>query len=332
MSADPTPLLLQPILMEKVWGGCRLARYGKTIPAGRLVGESWEVADLAATSAGGGGGTAARSIIQRGALAGATLHDALNTWGQDLLGDAPPSESGGFPLLVKFLDARENLSVQVHPSPRFSKLNTWAHLKTECWYIVEAEPGSVIYKGFKPGVGPADLVAAVRANTVVDLLNAVPAVAGECHFLPSGQCHALGAGVLVAEVQTPSDTTFRVYDWGRIGRELHVEEALECMSFDPCPAATRCADGPGIFPLVRNEYFDVDAVRAASEPMGAGDGCSVWMSITAQARVHSRAEGGAAMEIAPGSTIVVPAACAHATKIAAQPGGVLIRASLAPRE
>jgi len=332
MSADPTPLLLHPILMDKVWGGRRLARYGKDIPAGRLIGESWEVADLAATSAGGGGGNAARSIIEQGALAGATLHEALSAWGQDLLGEAPPSDSGGFPLLVKFLDARENLSVQVHPSPRFSRLHAWAHLKTECWYIVEAEQGSVIYKGFKPGVGPADLAAGVRANTVVDLLNAVPAVAGDCHFLPSGQCHALGAGVLVAEVQTPSDTTFRVYDWGRVGRELHVEEALECMSFDPCPAATRCGDGAGIFPLVRNEYFDVDAVRAGPDPVAAGDGCSVWMSISARAHVQYGAQAGMAIEIYPGSTFIVPAACARATTITAQPDGVFIRASLAARE
>ncbi|MFG0260002.1 MAG: type I phosphomannose isomerase catalytic subunit, partial [Phycisphaerales bacterium JB041] len=247
---DPYVLTFEPILKAKVWGGRRLERLGKPLPAGVDVGESWEIADLASTSAGGGGGDAARSVISNGPLAGRTLHEAMDLWGERLLGRAARSAAGGFPLLVKFLDAREHLSVQVHPSPEYARAHPDAHLKTECWYVVDAEPGSVIYKGVRPGVTRTDFERALRAGQgggVVELLDAVPALVGDCHNLPSGTLHALGAGVLVAEVQTPSDTTFRVYDWaaefGRAGRELHVEQALACIDFSPAAAGVRGSHG-----------------------------------------------------------------------------------------
>src|SRR5437762_3181589 len=122
--------------MEKVWGGRRLEAFGKRLPAGKKIGESWELADLASTSPSGGGGAPARSVIGGGSLAGKTLADAMAMWGRDLMGDARRAPSGGFPLLVKFLDASENLSVQVHPSPAYAAAHRDAHLKTECWYII----------------------------------------------------------------------------------------------------------------------------------------------------------------------------------------------------
>jgi hypothetical protein len=130
--------VFEPILLEKVWGGRRLERYGKKLPPGKLIGESWEVADLPATSESGAGGGPARSVIANGALAGRTLHDALELWGEGLLGPKPPWPGGAYPLLVKFLDARENLSVQVHPSPAYAAAHPGAHLKTECWYVLQA--------------------------------------------------------------------------------------------------------------------------------------------------------------------------------------------------
>ncbi len=240
------PLLLEPILLEKVWGGRRLERLGKKLPPGKPIGESWELADLPATSASGAGGSAARSTIASGPLKGTTLHDAMLAAGDDVLAPIARTPAGDFPLLIKFLDAAENLSVQVHPSPEYAAANPDAHLKTECWLILDAEPGSVIYKGVRPGVTRDEFARLARAGDrgIVDALLAVPAVRGECHNLPSGAVHALGAGVLVAEVQTPSDTTFRLYDWGRTGRELHVERALACADLAPAPDAVRF-DKPG---------------------------------------------------------------------------------------
>ena len=205
------PLVLTPILMPKVWGGDRLAKFGKAVQPGDRIGESWEVADMAATSSSGAGGAPAVSRVASGPMAGKSLREVMDLWGDDLLPKAARSHSGGFPLLIKFLDARENLSVQVHPSPAFAQAHPEAHLKTECWFIMDHEPGAVIYKGFRPGVTPEDFRRAMANDpaSTVKMLEAVPAVVGECHNLPSGTLHALGAGVLVAEVQTPSDTTFR---------------------------------------------------------------------------------------------------------------------------
>ena len=301
---DPYVLTFAPILKAKVWGGRRLAQLGKALPPGVDVGESWEIADLASTSAGGGGGDAARSVISNGPLAGKTLCEAMTLWGGALLGDASPSEAGGFPLLVKFLDAREHLSVQVHPSPEYARAHPDAHLKTECWYVVDAEPGSVIYKGVKPGVTRADFERALRTGQgegVVELLDAVPAVVGACHNLPSGTVHALGAGVLVAEVQTPSDTTFRVYDWaaeyGRAGRELHVEQALACIDFSPASAGVR-GSAAGSETLVTTPFY---TVRRVCGGLWAGDGaCSVVMALEGETAVGP-------CTLRPGGVALVPA-------------------------
>lgn len=301
---DPYVLTFAPILKAKVWGGRRLAQLGKALPQGVDIGESWEIADLASTSAGGGGGEAARSVITNGPLAGKTLHEAMTLWGGSLLGGARASEAGGFPLLVKFLDAREHLSVQVHPSPEYARAHPEAHLKTECWYVVDAEPGSVIYKGVKPGVTREAFEAALREGAgegVVALLDAVPAVIGECHNLPSGTVHALGAGVLVAEVQTPSDTTFRVYDWaaeyGRAGRELHVEQALECIEFARASAGVS-GSGEGTETLVTTPFYTVHKICRGTLP-GAGV-CRVVMALEGETTVGS-------LRLRPGGVALVPA-------------------------
>lgn len=304
----PYVLTLGPILKEKVWGGRRLERLGKALPSEARVGESWEVADLHATSTSGGGGEAARSVITNGPLAGRTLHDAMTLWGDALLGHAHPTPAGGFPLLVKFLDAQEHLSVQVHPSPGYARAHPEAHLKTECWYIVEAEPGSVIFKGVKPGVSREDFGAALRLGQgegVVDLLASVPAVAGDCHNLPSGTVHALGAGVLVAEVQTPSDTTFRVYDWakeyGRAGRELHVEQALDCIDFAPAESSVRAGPGVRRAELVRTEFYTVTVLSDGYEGHASAGCCAALVCLDGNARV------GDSVALERGGVAVLPA-------------------------
>lgn len=264
------PLLFKPIYKEKVWGGRTLERLGRDdLPAGD-VGESWEVADLAKTSVSGGGGGSEHSVVQNGRLAGRTLHDLMDSFGSGLMGDLKPNAFGEFPLLVKFLDANDNLSVQVHPNAAYAASHEDAYLKSEAWYIIAAEPGAVIYKGMQPGVSPQQLREALKTNTVesvLPLLVTIEVKPGECHYLPSGTCHALGAGVLAAEVQTPSDTTFRVFDWGRTGRELHIEQAIENIHFGPCDASAfepnttiQGQYGP-IRRLVASEYFRMDELK-----------------------------------------------------------------------
>ncbi len=319
------PLRFAPILLSKVWGGDRLARFGKSVPPGASIGESWEVADLDSTSAGGAGGGAQRSTILAGALAGKTLRDAATAWGSSLLGRARPGPGGAFPLLVKFLDARENLSVQVHPSPAYAASHPGAHLKTESWYVLAAEPGSVIYKGLRPGITRETFERHVREGSVAEDLLAVPAVVGECHTLPSGTCHALGAGVLVAEVQTPSDTTFRVFDWGRAGRELHVRESLECIHWGPAPQAIRLPSPTGgVGPPAATEFYTLRHAHLSNEgetTVSRAGACTIVMALAGAGSLYSEEGAFAPVDLRAGTTVLVPAALAAESTIAGPESG-----------
>lgn len=312
------PLLLEPIYKEKVWGGRTLETLGRTLPGekGTRVGESWEVADLDSTSPSGGGGDAAHSRIRNGPWIKRTLDEVLADFGRPIMGSRPLAEDGRFPLLLKYLDARENLSVQVHPSSAYVADHPEARAKSEAWYIVAAEPGAVIYTGLKAEVVQGDIEAAIRSGTVEELLAAVPAVPGDCHYLPSGRCHALGAGVLVAEVGTPSDTTFRVYDWGRGDRELHVDQALACMDFTT-PDASRWEPGTEEVrgaTTIRNkvacEHFLIDewTVPAGAESTLETGEVSVLMVIAGEGALGWGDETRHSLAVGPGSTVLVPAA------------------------
>ena len=204
----PYPMKLVPRLLEKPWGGRRI----ETVLHRRLavegpVGESWEVFDRDGAS----------SEIANGPLAGRLL--------ADLRGPAP------FPLLFKLLDATETLSVQVHPdAAAAAKLGGEA--KTECWFVLHAEPGARVWRGLRDGCSEQDFVAALRRNDVESCLHSFEVRPGDTIFVPAGTVHSIGAGVLLAEVQQNSDTTFRLYDWGR-PRELHVRQAVQSIHFGP---------------------------------------------------------------------------------------------------
>lgn len=317
------PLLLHPIYKQKVWGGRWLEKLGRKLPGDPAtpIGESWELADLASTSPSGGGGSAERSVIANGPLAGHTLHEVLALRGPELLGRLAPAPDGGFPILVKYLDAQQNLSVQVHPSPEYALTHPDAHLKSEAWYILDAAPGAAIYKGIRPGVTPEQFRAAISATgpaaaaAVEDLLIRVPVKTGDCHYLPSGTCHALGAGVLVAEVQTPSDTTFRVYDWGRTGRELHIDPAMECITFGPPDVRRheRRTHIAGIFTtvtrLVLCDFFRIEKVRMSqgySQEIPY-DQPTVWILLKGAGKITSASRAFDPVPFAAGQTLLLPA-------------------------
>jgi len=305
------PLILNPILKPRVWGGRRLADLGKALPPDEPIGESWEVADLPDTIDDG------RSRIANGPLAGQTLGQVLAEHMESILGATAPTPGsgggGGFPLLIKYLDARENLSVQVHPTAAYVRTHPEAHLKSEAWVVVAAEPGAVIYKGLKPHVTPASFAANLEAGTAVDDLIALPAVPGECHYLPAGTCHALGAGILLAEIQTPSDTTFRVYDWGRTGRELHVERALACITFGEDPAhkpdrPVNQVDGLRTMQLLETDDFTIERVEILDDrkvSVVTDNMPMIWMMLHGSGMVTG---GGESVSLTPGVTTVLPAA------------------------
>lgn len=328
---DAYPLTFEPILKPKIWGGRRLARFGKKLPPRVRIGESWEIADLATTSISGGGGGEARSVVTNGPLRGRTLHEAIQRWGSALLGEEilqrerQRQEVGmpSFPLLVKYLDARENLSVQVHPSEDYANAHAEAHLKTESWMIVEADEDAVIYKGLREGVGPDRLREAIALGTVPEVLRAVPAQVGECHTLPSGTVHALGAGVLVAEIQTPSDTTFRLYDWtteyDRPERELHIEQALECADYGWAPSAGVREPGVTQAVVAETEFYRLRSARIDSRELlavDAPDAPVVVMCLSGDAGIVLRWRGDETL-IGLGGTALIPAALSAEMEIAA---------------
>jgi mannose-6-phosphate isomerase len=222
------PFEVAPVLVEKPWGGTRLSEWGK-YPGRAYFGESWEIADLAPQVAPQVEDPVSRVIDGR--WRGWSLGALAAKFGEELMGGVPLSEDGRFPLLIKFIDAREHLSVQVHPTAAYTATHPGTHLKTESWYVVDADPGSKLFLDVDASIPHDRISADLDGVTVVPLLRSVPAEAGAFHHIPAGMIHALGAGVMVAEIQTPSDTTFRLYDWsGEYDREprvLHADEARE---------------------------------------------------------------------------------------------------------
>lgn len=313
------PLTFAPIVKERVWGGRRLEEFGFTLPGAGDYGEAWTLADLPDAIHDG------RSVVDAGSHRGRTLREVIADDPRAVLGRARLTREGGFPLLVKLLDARENLSVQVHPTPAYAKAHPGCHLKSEAWIVLDAEKGAVIYKGLKPGVDEARFRRSLASKCAVDDLVAIAARPGDCHYLPSGTCHALGAGILVAEVQTPSDTTFRVYDWDREGprrRELHIEESMACI-FGPSGerehgggGATIESEGFRTTRLCATEHFSIERIAlrpdrrphhadASRLPVITDNAPVVWMVLEGEITL---AGGNDVRRLGRGRTILMPAA------------------------
>ncbi len=304
------PLIFEPILKPKLWGGRRLeTRLHKTLPPDVAIGEAWEVADLEED----------QSVVRTGPVQGKTLGELVREWGPKLL-DAAELIDGHFPLLIKYLDAREPLSVQVHPDAAMTrKLGGKVRVKNEAWYVIDAVGDACIYRGFRPGVTRADFVAAIENGTVESTLQRIPVHPGQCYFLPSGTVHALGAGVLVAEVQTPSDMTYRVYDWGRVdpatgrGRELHVQAALECAAFSPVdPSAEKRSHVASVWTtstrLITCDSFIIERVRMTGgldQPIPFAQ-LVIWMVLEGRGRIQGSPKDDPC-EFGPGDTVVLPA-------------------------
>jgi len=301
---DPYPVKFDPIFKPKVWGGRNLHRiFGKALPPDEPIGESWELADLEKD----------QSTAAIGPARGQRLAALLRQWGPRLLGDAERFE-GRFPLLIKFLDAEDDLSVQVHPDEAVARrLGGNVRVKHEAWYIVEARGDAAIYRGLKDGVDRRQFELAIEQDQVADTLRRIPVKAGECYYLPSGTLHALGKGVVVAEVQTPSDITYRVYDWGRKGRELHVAEALECIAFDRTERRQKrshVADAwRTVTQLVACESFVLQKVRTVEgvvQPIADGT-MMVWIVLAGRGRLRQTSDG-LEVPFAPGEVVLLPAA------------------------
>ena len=254
------PLTFEPRFKERVWGGRSLETlYGKPLPPDVPIGESWEISDRPGDE----------SVIANGSLAGRTLRSLMEERLGDVMGNTTPIAEGRFPLLCKILDARQKLSLQVHPPERARHLG---EPKTEMWYIAAADPGAELFVGLRSGVTRGAFERAVASGTVADCFHRIAVRAGDAMFLPSGRVHAIGAGLVIFEIQQNSDTTFRVDDWNRVGldgrpRELHVPQSLESIDFSDFEPqliqspVTREA-GFAVRTLVDDRLFRTDLVDA----------------------------------------------------------------------
>lgn len=223
------PLKLEPVFKDYLWGNGLLKKlYNKKTPY-EVTAESWEVSCH----------PNGMSTVANGEYAGMTLAEVVEKLDADLLGRPLASfDKERFPLLVKFIDAYDRLSIQVHPKDDYAKVNENGELgKTEMWYIIDAKPGATLAFGVKPGTKKEDFATALKNGAPEDMINFVPVKKGDMFFVPAGLLHAIGAGILIAEIQQNSDTTYRVFDYNRRGadgqlRPLHIDKALDVIDFD----------------------------------------------------------------------------------------------------
>lgn len=233
-------IVFEPIPMERVWGGRRFeSLLGKSLPHGTPIGELWEAVDR----------EEAQSVVHKGTLRGKTLHELWTRHRTEIFGAAYISHpSIRFPLLAKLIDARDRLSVQVHPPADLAK-SLGGEPKSEAWYVLDALHGARIYAGLKKGTTRKQFEHLIHGGEVACALHEIPLKTGDSIFIPSGRLHAIGEGTLIFEIQQNSDTTYRVFDWNRPGingqpRALHIEEALASIDFDDFEPQLRHADNP----------------------------------------------------------------------------------------
>ena len=317
------PLTFLPIFKERVWGGRQLERlYKKNLPPRAPIGESWEISDLPGDV----------SVVANGPHAGKNLRWLMENHAHELLGNAKPATGNRFPLLCKILDARERLSLQVHP-PAHKAAELGGEPKTEMWLIADAAPGAELIVGLKRGVTRPEFEEKIRTGKVADCFHRIPVRAGDAMFLPSGRVHAIGASLVIFEIQQNSDTTYRVFDWNRAGldgkpRELHVAQSLASIDFNDFEPALidqkfSGDDKTKMCPLVRDPLFNVEIWKmnsSASSPLKAKT-LQIVAVTDGQAEIKS---GSTSVNLAAGQFCLIPA-CLEQTEILAKSGTRFLR-------
>jgi mannose-6-phosphate isomerase len=302
------PFVFRPIFKDRIWGGRELEKlYGKRLPAGKTVGESWEISDRPGDA----------SVIANGLLAGKDLRWLMESHAAEILGGAKPAAAGRFPLLCKILDAREKLSLQVHP-PASKAAELKGEPKTEMWFIADAAPDASLYVGLKRGMTRAAFEQKISDGSVADCFHKIPVRAGDTMFLPSGRVHAIGDGLVIFEIQQNSDTTYRVFDWNRTGldgqpRELHIVQSLASIDFNDfepklVPANYRAAANFKFRQLVEDPLFNVQELvfENAGSVKLAGEYLRI-IAVAKGAATIADDSSGTVAGLKPGDFCLIPA-------------------------
>ena len=298
------PLKFQPILKDKIWGGQKLHQILHKPTTSKNAGESWEISDVEGDT----------SVVANGALQGSSLNYLLETHTSNLLGEKNFRQFGTkFPLLIKFIDAKEDLSVQLHPNDQLAKARHNSFGKTEMWYVVQADPESNLIVGFNQEMTQELYLKHLEDKTLQSILNYDTVKAGDAYFIEVGRIHAIGAGVLLAEIQQTSDITYRVYDWDRVDsegneRELHNDIALEAFDFDMPDNFrvnyTKDSDSPT--ELVSCPYFTTNVFKVNDTILkeNTHDSFMIYMCVEGKAQIEV---DGNQTEISMGETVLIPA-------------------------
>jgi len=317
------PFTFHPIFKERIWGGRELEKlYGKKLPPGKVIGESWEISDRPGDE----------SIIANGKLAGKNLRWLMENHASELLGDAKPASENRFPLLIKILDAREKLSLQVHP-PASKAAELKGEPKTEMWFIADAAPGAELFVGLKRGVTRAEFEKKISDGSVADCFHRVPVRAGDTMFLPSGRVHAIGDGLVIFEIQQNSDTTYRVFDWNRVGldgkpRDLHIAQSLASINFndfEPKLAGENFLGDDKIKsrPLVRDKLFNAEhlELKAGAVAKLKEQKLQIVAAVSGQIEIKS---GSEIVNLSAGQFCLIPASLER-TEMLAKSNATLLR-------
>lgn len=300
------PIKFEPILKDKVWGGNSLVKnYGKKADLSRLIGESWELSAMQDNL----------SVISNGFLAGNNIEEVIEVYMGDITGEIVFEKFGNeFPLLIKFIEAKENLSVQVHPDDKIARERHNANGKTEMWYILETEPSSKIYTGFTHPITKDIFESALSEGKLLNLLNAESAGYGDVFFTPAGRIHAIGAGTILVEIQQTSDITYRIFDWERKGkkgksRDLHIDLALDVIDYKAAGKnkITKELTPDKTVNLVSCPYFHTNVLKFSSlirKDYNIIDSFIIYICIAGEFIIHW--EKGAEI-VTRGETVLIPA-------------------------
>ncbi|CAN5567364.1 class I mannose-6-phosphate isomerase [soil metagenome] len=318
------PLVFEPYLRPQVWGGRRLGdHFSKSLPETGTFGEAWELS----------GHGHHVSKVAEGSLKGTTLTDLCSKHGSELYGK---NHAGPFPLLIKLLDCHDWLSIQVHPTDAIAEQLRPGELgKTEAWIVLSVQPEGKIFAGLKPGVDRAVLEKHLEAGTTDQCLHAFTPKPGDCIFLPAGTVHAVGGGIVMAEVQQTSDATFRLFDWNRVGtdgkpRALHLDESLASINWQAGPVHPVQGKPLANLPvgatgehLVRCDFFDLTRYRLASQAnLPVAKMLSIWMVLDGSAELVQPG-GSYRRTFRAGETVLIPAS-ARACQWSAREGEAML--------
>lgn len=305
-------LKFQPILKPVIWGGDEICRFKQLTSCEGSIGESWEISGVKGNV----------SVVSNGELAGATLNELLKKYREELVGKSVYDRFGDvFPLLIKFIDARDSLSIQVHPDDKLAKERHGSFGKSEMWYVVNASEEAFLYSGFREEITPEEYVKSLEDDSFTGYLQRFEVKPGDVFYLPAGRVHAIGAGCFIAEIQQTSDITYRIYDYNRKDangnpRELHTELAKEAIDYKVYPDC-KLDYHPGereVQSLVSCPYFTTNVINGgAGESLYRKQGESFVIYICLEGSGTATDPNGKSTRFRQGETLLVPAEMAGTT-------------------